>query len=301
MKDLTVGRLAFEWGSRTYVMGIVNVTPDSFSGDGLIGEGGDWIAAAVARARQFFAEGADLVDIGGESTRPGSSPIPAAEEIQRVVPVVQRLVAAGLGPLSVDTYKAEVARAVLEAGADMINDIWGLRADPAMAAVVAGHNVPVILMLNRTRPQGVTTDSPMAASYVGAQYADLLGDVSRELLECVALAHQAGIPDEHIIIDPGIGFGKTVSQNLDLIDRLGELRALGYPVRVGPSRKSFIGRGLDLPADQRVEGTLAAVAIAIARGADIVRVHDVATMVRVARMSDALVRPRPAHQPAAAG
>lgn len=299
MQNLTVGRLTFEWGSRTYVMGIVNVTPDSFSGDGVVSAGSNWIEAAVARARQFFADGADLVDIGGESTRPGSDPVPADEEIRRVVPVVRRLVAEGLGPLSIDTYKAEVAYASLEAGADIINDIWGLRADPAMGEVVAAHHAPVILMHNRTRPHSVATDPNLGSTYLGADYTDLMDDVRGDLLDDVALAHEAGIPDEHIVLDPGIGFGKTVAQNLELIDRLDALRALGYPVLIGPSRKSFIGRVLELPADQRLEGTVVAVAISIARGADIVRVHDVATMVRAARMSDALVRSR-ATRPAAA-
>lgn len=296
MQSLTVGRLTFEWGRRTYVMGILNVTPDSFSGDGLLHAGGDWIERAVAQARQFFADGADLVDVGGESTRPGSQPVSAAEDISRVVPVVERLVSEGLGPISVDSYKADTVRAALEAGADLVNDVWALRRDPELAAVVAAHKAPIVLMHNRSRPEGLITDPRLGAMYRGTEYNDLIGDVVAELSESIALAHAAGIPDQHILLDPGIGFGKTVAQNLELIDRLGELRALGYPILVGPSRKGFIGYTLGLPADQRLEGTAATVAIAIARGADIVRVHDVAAMVRVARMSDALVRRQPAVQ-----
>jgi dihydropteroate synthase len=230
---------------------------------------------------------------GGESTRPGSAAVTAAEETGRVVPVIERLAGEGLGPISVDTTKAEVARAALDAGAEIVNDVWGLRADPALAEVVAARGVPIVLMHNRSRAAAVAADPRLGSAYLGAEYADLLGDVTRELMESVGLAKSAGIPDQHIIIDPGLGFGKTVAQNLELINRVGELRATGYPVLVGPSRKSFIGRVLDLPAHERVEGTAAAVAIAIARGADVVRVHDVRAMVRVARVSDALVRHTP--------
>lgn len=290
MRCLTIGRTTFEWGRRTYIMGILNVTPDSFSGDGLLAGGEDWIGRAVAQARGFFADGADLVDLGGESTRPGAQPVGAAEEMARVVPVIERLVAAGLGPVSIDTYKAEVARAALEAGADMVNDVWGLRRDPALAGVVAAHRAPVVLMHNRSRPEAVTSDPRLGGMYLGTEYHDLLEDVKAELRQSIALAHQAGIPDEHILLDPGLGFGKTVAQNLELIDRLEELRTLGYPLVVGPSRKSFIGRTLNLPAGQRLEGTAATVAVAAARGADVVRVHDVAAMARVARMADAIVR-----------
>lgn len=290
MQNLTIGGTTFEWGRRTYVMGILNVTPDSFSGDGLLEPGEGWIERAVAQARQFFADGADIVDVGGESTRPGAQPVPAGEEIARVVPVIERLAAAGLGPISVDTFKAEVARAALAAGAAIVNDVWGLRADPALAGVVASHGAPVVLMHNRSRSEAVSIDPELGGMYLGADYDDLLGDVAAELGRSLALARAAGIPGERLLLDPGLGFGKTVAQNLELIDRLGELRALGYPILVGPSRKSFIGRTLGLPAEERLEGTAAAVAIAIARGADVVRVHDVAAMVRVARMTDALVR-----------
>jgi dihydropteroate synthase len=290
MQDLTIGGLTFAWGSRTYVMGILNITPDSFSGDGLMGKGGTWVEEAVAQAQQFFADGADLVDIGGESTRPGSEEVSAAEEMQRIIPVIERLAAAGLGPISVDTVKAEVARVALAAGAHIINDISGLQANPALGSAVAAGGAPIILMHNRSKREAVARYERVGSSYLAADYTEVVSDVCHELTASVALAKAAGIPDQHIILDPGIGFGKTLDQNLELIDRLAELRELGFPVLVGSSRKSFIGRVLDVPPDERIEGTAATVAIAIARGADIVRVHDVKVMARVAHMADALVR-----------
>lgn len=278
------------WGMRTFIMGIINVTPDSFSGDGVLGVG-DPVQAAVAQAGLFLQEGGDILDIGGESTRPGSQPVDAEEELARVIPVVRAVRAAFPGALiSVDTYRAVVARQALEAGANWVNDVWGLRADPDLPAVVAEFEAPVILMHNRLKPGTAELQARLGGRYVGVDYTDLIGDIRRELLKSVALAHGAGIPDERIILDPGIGFGKTVTQNLELLDRLDEIKALGYPLLVGPSRKSFIGYTLDLPPDERVEGTAATVALAIDRGADIVRVHDVGVMVRVARMTDAIIR-----------
>ena len=192
--------------------------------------------------------------------------------------------------LSVDTYRAEVARQALTAGANWVNDVWGLRADSELGGVAAEHKAPVVLMHNRLKPGTAELQARLGGRYVGVDYTDLIGDICRELLESVALAHRAGIPDGHIILDPGIGFGKTVAQNLELLDRLDEIKALGYPLLVGPSRKSFIGYTLDLPPDERLEGTAAAVALCIDRGADIVRVHDVGVMARVVRMTDAIVR-----------
>lgn len=281
---------AFEWGARTYVMGILNVTPDSFSGDGLMAQG-DWLEAAVEQARRFVAAGADILDIGGESTRPGAGVVSAEEEARRVAPVVQALSQAGVDAvLSVDTYKASVAAAALEAGAHWVNDVWALRADPDMAALVARRGCPVILMHNRVRAGSAELRERLGGRYVGVEYEDLLEDVKKELLYSVDLALQAGVRPEQIILDPGIGFGKTVEQNLELLNRLDEIRALGYPLLLGPSRKSFIGYTLDAPPDRRLEGTAAAVAVGIVRGADIVRVHDVAAMAQVARMTDAIVR-----------
>jgi dihydropteroate synthase len=211
--------------------------------------------------------------------------------LARVLPVV-RAIADQLPEalISIDTCKARVAEAAFAAGAHMLNDVWALRADPDLAAVAARHTAPVVLMHNRSNPANVEVRERLGGSYLGAEYQDLIADVGRELLESVELAVRAGVPESHILLDPGIGFGKSREHNLELIDRLDEIRALGFPVLLGPSRKSFIGLTLDLPADQRLEGTAAAVAVGITRGADVVRVHDVAHMARVARMTDALVR-----------
>jgi dihydropteroate synthase len=287
---LTVAGRTLTWGRRTYVMGILNLTPDSFSGDGLL-SGAETAAAALEQARRFLAEGADILDVGGESTRPGSQPVSAEEEIERVVPAIRAIAAEfPQALLSVDTYKAAVAEAALQAGAHILNDVWGLRADPDLAGVAARAGVPVVLMHNRSSPASVEVRERLGNAYTGSEYTELLEDVKRELLESVEIARRAGIPDERILLDPGIGFGKKVEHNLELIDRLGEVRALGFPVLLGPSRKSFIGYTLDLPPEQRLEGTAAAVAVGIARGADLIRVHDVQAMARVARMTDALVR-----------
>ena len=284
----------FAWGRRTYVMGIINATPDSFSGDGLARTDADaaaWIEAAISQGERFYAEGADILDVGGESTRPGSSPVDAQTEMQRILPVIEGLAARVPLPISVDTSKAVVAAAALQAGARVVNDVWGLRLDPDLAAVIAQAHAPVVLMHNRSHPKDASQEARLGGRYVGVQYNDLLGDIQQELAFSVALARQAGIRDDQIILDPGIGFGKTREQNLALLNRTDAIKAMGFPVLVGPSRKSFIGYTLNLPPDQRVEGTAAAVAVSIVRGADIVRVHDVLPMARVARMTDAIVRP----------
>ncbi|MBN2502826.1 MAG: dihydropteroate synthase, partial [Anaerolineales bacterium] len=234
--------------------------------------------------------GADILDIGGESTRPGAEPVDAEQEAGRVLPVIEALVDKFDLPVSIDTYRASTATKALEAGAHIINDVWGFHADPDLAPLAAEKNVPVILMHNRMTPGSAEVRARLGGRYIGVEYDDLLEDIKRELMESVAVAHAAGVPDENIILDPGIGFGKTVEQNLELLNRIGEIRGLGYPVLLGPSRKSFIGYTLDLPPDQRVEGTAATVSVGITRGADIVRVHDVEMIVRVARMTDALVR-----------
>jgi len=264
------GDTEFRWGERTYIMGIINLTPDSFSGDGL----GDDMAAALDQARRFASEGADILDIGGESTRPGSDPVSADEEIRRVVPVLERLVAEIPLPISIDTYKAEVARRALEAGARMINDVWGLKYDPELALVAAERKVPLIIMHNQQ----------------GTSYGDLVPEVIASLEESIGMAQGAGVAREDIIIDPGIGFGKAVEHNLEIMRRLEEFRSLGRPILLGTSRKSMIGLVLNLPPDHRLEGTAATVALGIAKGVDMVRVHDVSYMVRVCRMSDAIVR-----------
>ncbi len=272
-------------------MGILNITPDSFSGDGLLGAGSAaLVERALGQAQQFVDAGVDMLDVGGESTRPGAQPVSAAEELERVLPVVQALHERFDAVISVDTYRASVAEAALEAGAHLVNDVWGLRADPELAQVIAHHQAPAILMHNRSSWATPEIKDRLGGHYIGAPYENLMADVCRELLESVAMAKAAGVADERIILDPGIGFGKTVEQNLELLDRLGEIRSLGYPVLLGPSRKSFIGYTLNLPPDQRLEGTAAAVSVGIVRGADIVRVHDVAWMMRVVHMTDAIVR-----------
>jgi len=296
MHPLTIGNRTLTWGARTFVMGILNLTPDSFSGDGLLASSSPphfpaGEAAGVVQARRFLAAGVDILDIGGESTRPGSRPVDAGEELQRVLPTIRAIVAEFPDALiSIDTYKAAVAEEALKAGASIVNDVWGLRADPDLAGVVARNKAALVLMHNRSQPAKVEVREQLGQAFLAAEYRDLLEDVKNDLLGSVALARSARIPDERIILDPGIGFGKTIEQNLELIDRLAEIRALGFPVLLGPSRKSFIGYTLNLPPDQRLEGTAASVAIGIARGADIIRIHDVETMLRVARMTDALVR-----------
>jgi len=267
---ITIGGREFAWGERTYIMGIVNVTPDSFSGDGLARD----VSAAVEQAVRMCREGADIIDVGGESTRPGFEPIPAEEEIRRTLPVIERLVREVDSPVSIDTYKAEVARAALAAGAAMVNDVHGFRRDPEVAAAAAEFGVPAVAMHNQR----------------GREYRDVIGDITAGLLESLRIAGERGLPRERVIVDPGFNFGWTAEQALEMLRRLGELRTLGRPVLVGTSRKSTIGSVLGLPVEERLEGTAATVALTIAGGADIVRVHDVKEMVRVARMADAVVR-----------
>lgn len=279
-----------EFGKKTLVMGILNVTPDSFSGDGLMSRHGT-VRAALELAQRFIEAGADILDIGGESTRPGAAAVDEKEELARVIPVIEALRQSGVDMLlSIDTYKAAVAAAAMDKGADWINDVWALRADPLMAGTAARYTAPIILMHNRSKPAHAELQQRLGGRYTGIEYKNLVEDIRAELLESVRLARASGIEDQNIILDPGIGFGKTMEQNLELVNRLDEIKALGYPVLLGASRKSFIGYTLDLPPEERVEGTAAVCAIGIARGADIIRVHDVEVMVRVARMADAVVR-----------
>jgi dihydropteroate synthase len=292
-QELTVQGKKLVWGRRTYIMGIFNITSDSFSGDGLVSSD---IAETVPidkvleQARQFVAAGADILDVGGESTRPGSDPVTAERELDRVIPVIEAISREFDVLVSIDTYKSQVAQQSLEAGAHIVNDVWGLKADPDLGVVAAKYGSPVILMHNRSSWAHAEIKERLGGRYVGVPYENLIEDIKRELTESVNSALGSGIEPDKIILDPGIGFGKTVEQNLELLDRTGEIRDLGYPVLIGPSRKSFIGYTLDLPPDQRVEGTAAAVAVGIVRGADIVRVHDVAIISRVVRMTDAIVR-----------
>jgi len=266
-----IGGRRFDWGSRTYVMGIVNVTPDSFSGDGI---GGD-ADAAVSQGLRMVEEGADLLDVGGESTRPGHVPVTVAEEVTRTESVVRRLAKESGVPVSIDTYKREVAGLAVAAGATIVNDIWGLVRSPALAEVAARNGCGLVLMHNQD----------------GSEYAgDLMEEIKRFLRESVAKAKAAGVAAERIIVDPGIGFGKTAEQNWEVMRRFAELQELGQPILVGTSRKSFIGKLLDVPVEDRLEGTMATVVAAVLRGADIVRVHDVAPMARAVRVADRMLR-----------
>lgn len=267
----------FDLGARTHIMGVLNVTPDSFS------DGGYFYSfdQAVDRARQMVEEGADIIDVGGESSRPGSEPMAVEEELERVLPVVERLVEELSVPVSVDTVKSQVAERALEVGAHMVNDISGLKYDPEMGSVVSSYDVPLILMHIKGRPKD------MQANPV---YEDLLSEIFSSLQESARRALQAGVRQESIVIDPGIGFGKTVEHNLEILKRLREFTSMGYSLLVGTSRKSFIGKVLDLPVDDRLEGSLAAVAVSILNGAHILRVHDVKPTVRAARLVDAIMR-----------
>jgi dihydropteroate synthase len=291
-RTLDLGAARLEWGARTYIMAIINVTPDSFSADGLAQPGADIAVAALEQARRAAAEGADLLDIGGESTRPGAQPIGVAEELRRVLPALTAIASEVALPISVDTYHADVAAAALDAGAQLINDIWGLRTpdggwNEPLAALAAQRGAPIVLMHNR---RAQATVGALGGHYQAVEYADLLGEIMTELRERVAFAESRGIPRERIIVDPGLGFGKTPAQNLELMRRLGELRGLGLPLLVGASRKSFIGLPLGLPPSARDEGTAATTALAIAAGADIVRVHNIKINFRAARTADAIIR-----------
>lgn len=289
MSELKIASTTFRWGAQTYIMGIINVTPDSFSGDGLLSDQ-EWVKKAVEQGVRFAQEGAHILDVGGESTRPGAEPVDAETELQRVVPVIEALSREVDLPISIDTYKAEVAAAALDAGAHLVNDVWGLRMDPALAGLCAQRQVPVIVMHNRSHPRNAVQETRLGGRYIGTVYDDLLMDITNELQFSINLARSAGVPDKHIIIDPGIGFGKTVEQNLTLLNYLDTFKVLGYPILLGTSNKSFIGYTLNAPPEDRLEGTAATIAIGIARGADMVRVHRVKEMSRVARMTDAIVR-----------
>jgi dihydropteroate synthase len=273
-----IGNREFRWGSRTFVMGVINVTPDSFSGDGVLARAShatDPVAVAVAQAEQMTAEGADVLDSGGESSRPGHRPVTLEEELRRVVPVVEAIRRALPDvPLSIDTTKRAVAEAALDAGAQVINDVWGVGPSTELARLAAERDAVLIVMHNRAEPR----------------YHSLVSEVIADLDRALERALAAGVGWDRLIVDPGIGFGKTAEQNLVLLRELSVLSVLGRPVLVGTSRKSTIGKVLDLPAGERLEGTLATTALAISSGADMVRVHDVQANVRVARMSDAIVR-----------
>jgi len=282
-----IGGRDFRWGERTFVMGIINVTPDSFSGDGLLlADPTAAIETGLALAARMVAEEADLLDVGGESTRPGHERVETADEARRVVPIVAALHQAHPDiPISVDTTKPSVAAAALDAGASLINDIWGVADDDALVRLAAERAVPIVLMHNRAE----------------ARYGDLMAEIIDDLRRAIDRALKAGCGWETLIVDPGFGFGKTPEHNLTLLRELAALRVLGRPILLGTSRKSTLGRVLDLPVEERLEATLATTALGIAAGADIVRVHDVEPNVRAARMSDAIVRGWPAASAAELG
>lgn len=270
-----IGPATFRWGERTFVMGILNATPDSFSGDGLFAGADDPIEAAVALGRQMVADGADILDIGGESTRPGHDQVTEADERRRVVPIVAALRAAlPTTPLSIDTTKPVVAEAALAAGADLVNDVWGVGDDDALVRLAADHGVPLVVMHNRAEPR----------------YTTLMPELIADLQRAIERALRLGVRWADLIVDPGFGFGKTAEHNLTLLRELTALQMLCRPILLGTSRKSTLGRILDLPATDRLEATLATTALGIAGGADLIRVHDVRANVRAARISDAVVR-----------
>ena len=268
-KPITLNGITLDYKKETFIMGILNVTPDSFSDGGKYNS----VEAAIEQAKKMVADGAKIIDVGGESTRPGYERISDEEEIARVVPVIKALLREVPAIISIDTYKSAVARAAIEAGAHMINDIWGAKADPSMAAVAAAYNVPIILMHNRT-------EEP---------YSDYWEGFMTDMEESIAIAKQAGVPDEHIILDPGIGFAKNLEQSIETMQRLDELSALGYPVLLATSRKRMIGSILDLPVDERVEGTAATCAYGVMKGCHMMRVHDVKEVARTVKVVDALV------------
>jgi dihydropteroate synthase len=276
------GSSEFRWGSRTYVMGIINLSPNSFSGDGLSST-----QAGIAQGLRMAEEGADILDVGGESTRPGALPTSIDEELRRVIPVIEKLAPQIKIPISVDSYKYEVARTALEAGASMLNDQWALKKDTRLAGLAAARDVPIVLMSNQRE---LGSYDPVAKRDT-ADYADPLAEILKTLRWSLETARKAGVPNRNLIIDPGIGIGKSWKHDLEIMRRLDELQVLDQPILLGPSRKSFIKMILDLPPEDRLEGTAAAVAIGITRGTDIVRVHDVKQMVRVCRVCDAILRP----------
>ncbi|MBI5631962.1 MAG: dihydropteroate synthase [Nitrospirae bacterium] len=275
---LTWSRFSLDLSMKTHVMGILNVTPDSFSDGGLHFDA----SAAVEQGLRMVSDGADILDIGGESTRPGSEPVSVEEELRRTIPVIKALAKKVAVPVSIDTYKAEVARQAIAAGASIVNDISGLRFDPEMPKVIAHEKVPVVIMHIKGRPKEMQQDP---------RYEDLIPEITDYFRISIRLAKKFGIPDDLMILDPGIGFGKTFDHNLEILNKLDQLALLEKPLLVGPSRKAFLGKILgNVPASDRLEGTAAAVAVSIMKGANIIRVHDVKEMARVAKVVDAIRR-----------
>jgi len=274
---LEIGQRVLDLSSRTHLMGVLNVTPDSFSDGGKFFK----LEEAIKQGLKLAEEGADMIDVGGESTRPGSEPVTIQEELHRVIPVIEELTKLIQVPISIDTYKSRVAKEALDSGASMVNDISGLRFDQGMKKVIAEYDVPVVLMHVQGTPKNMQ-ENP--------KYENLFEDIKSYLNQSISMAEEAGIGEDKIIIDPGIGFGKTLDDNLRILKNLVEFKSLGKPVMIGVSRKSFIGKILDLPTDERLEGSLASMAIAIMNGANILRVHDVKESKRVAKLVDAILK-----------
>jgi len=274
---LELGQRTLDLSTRTHLMGVLNVTPDSFSDGGRFFK----LEEAVKQGIKLAEEGADIIDIGGESTRPGSEPVPIEEELRRIIPVIEQLAQIIKVPISIDTYKSKVAKEALDAGAWMVNDISGLRFDPEMKKVIAEYDVPVVLMHIQGTPRNMQ-ENP--------KYENLLEDIKSYLNQSISIAEEAGIGEDKIIIDPGIGFGKTLDDNLKILKNLREFKSLEKPVMIGVSRKSFIGKILDLPTDERLEGSLVSMAVAIMNGANILRVHDIKESKRVAKLVDAILK-----------
>lgn len=267
---MKIGNKEFDLKERTYVMGILNITPDSFSDGGKFNE----LGKALKRVQEMIEEGADIIDIGGESTRPGFEVVEAEEEINRVVPVIKAIKEKFDIPISIDTYKSETARAAIEAGADIINDIWGFKKDKNMAKLCAEKNVPCILMHNRD----------------DAEYTDIMKDIKEDLIESINIALDAGVERENIILDPGIGFAKSLEENLKVMNNIEKIKELGFPILLGTSRKSMIGLTLNLPKDERLEGTLATTVLGITKGCEFIRVHDIKENKRVCVMTDSILK-----------
>lgn len=267
---MKIGNKEFDLKERTYVMGILNITPDSFSDGGKFNE----LGKALKRVQEMIEEGADIIDIGGESTRPGFEVVEAEEEINRVVPVIKAIKEKFDIPISIDTYKSETAKAAIEAGADIINDIWGFKKDKDMAKLCAEKNVPCILMHNRDN----------------AEYTDIMKDIKEDLIESINIALDAGVKRENIILDPGIGFAKSLEENLKVMNNIEKIKELGFPILLGTSRKSMIGLTLNLPKDERLEGTLATTVLGITKGCEFIRVHDIKENKRVCVMTDSILK-----------
>ena len=267
---MKIGNKEFDLKERTYVMGILNITPDSFSDGGKFNE----LGKALKRVQEMIEEGADIIDIGGESTRPGFEVVEAEEEINRVVPVIKAIKEKFDIPISIDTYKSETAKAAIEAGADIINDIWGFKKDKNMAKLCAEKNVPCILMHNRD----------------DAEYTDIMKDIKEDLIESINIALDAGVERENIILDPGIGFAKSLEENLKVMNNIEKIKELGFPILLGTSRKSMIGLTLNLPKDERLEGTLATTVLGITKGCEFIRVHDIKENKRVCVMTDSILK-----------